>query len=151
MSFCVCVTLHSPNSVVMVASFPNLFAAATPMKLNGKKVKGHVNTGSTESFICESLVEKLRLLTRSENNIVSLVSTSLGSQTSGYCLVNVEVERQKYFDNKLSFLIFVLLSFFGKILWGNSKVMCNIWLKEAPLSVFFYLKYLLNLLRIANR
>ena len=33
---------------------------------------------------------------------MSIVSTSLSNQMSGYCLVNVEVE--KYFDMKLSVL-----------------------------------------------
>ena len=48
--------------------------------------------------------------------------TSLSSQMSDYCLINVEVERQKYFDVKLCFLICVLLLFLGKILWGNTKM-----------------------------
>ena len=54
-------TLHSSNSVVMAASFTDLFAATTPMKINGKKIKGHVDTVYTKSFICELLVQKLRV------------------------------------------------------------------------------------------
>ena len=108
-------TLHSLNSVVMAGSPTDLFAATTPIKINGKKFRALMNTGSTESFIWESLV---RL---PENNPVSMASTYLISQTSGYCLVNMEVKRQKYFDITLCFLICVLLSFLGKILWGNTK------------------------------
>ena len=50
------VTLHSPNSVLMAASFIDLVATTTPMKLNGKKIRALVNTVSTESFISELLV-----------------------------------------------------------------------------------------------
>ena len=45
---------------------------------------------------------KLRLSTRPGNNTVSMASTSLSSQKSGYCLIKIEVERRKHFDTKLS-------------------------------------------------
>ena len=55
-------TLHSPNYVVMAASFTDFFSTVTLIKLNGKRVRALVDTGSTESFICESLVQKLLLI-----------------------------------------------------------------------------------------
>ena len=61
------------------------------------------------------------------NKTVSMALTSLCSQTSGNCkcLVNVEVEMQKYFDIKLSVLpdlyaVFIL----GQDFIGQHKSIC---------------------------
>ena len=79
----------------IAVSFIDLFVATTPIKINRKKIRTIVDTRSTENFICESLVQELRLTTLSGSNTVPMESTSLSSQKSGYCLVNAEDERQK--------------------------------------------------------
>ena len=69
----------------MAAPFPDLFAATPPIKLNGKKVRALVDTGSTENFKWESLIQKLRLPILPGNNTVSMSPTSLSFQMSGKC------------------------------------------------------------------
>ena len=67
----------------MAASFTDLFVATTPITLNEKKVNDLVDTGSTERFIWELLVQKLHLPTLPKNNTMSMVSTSLIAQSAG--------------------------------------------------------------------
>ena len=75
------------------ALFTDFFVATTLIKW--KKIKGSHGH-------CK--FRELRLPTLPRNNTMSMASTSLSSQMSGYCLVNVQVERQKYFDVKLPVL-----------------------------------------------
>ena len=127
-------TLHFPNSDNDSIIY-RFVCYKSPIKLNGKKVWALMDTGSTESFICESLVQNLGLSTVPGNNTMSIASTSLGFQTSGYCLVNVKVDRQKYFEVKLAvppdLCAAVILE---QILWGNTKVSVGNLVERGPLK-----------------
>lgn len=73
-------------------------------KINGISVQALIDTGSSDNFVSQAVVEKLNLLTDPEKGNVSMADTSFSSKILGSCTVKLELGDETYHDVKLKIL-----------------------------------------------
>ena len=91
-------------SMTTAASPSVLSGAVVTILLNGKEVDGLIDSGSSGSFIHPNIVSRHNLSVYSSQNAISMATTSLSAQTSGYCKVDLTVNNQDYNDVRLAVL-----------------------------------------------
>lgn len=63
-----------------------------------------IGTGSSESFLSQSYVQRHKLTINPGNGRVSMASTSLCSNITGYCIVDMILKEHDYIKAKLAVL-----------------------------------------------
>ena len=86
---------------VSAASPRCLEKAVCSITINGSKARALVDTGSSESFVSEALVQKHKwpLLPSEGSGEVSMAATSLTSKVLGVCKANIKLPDDRSYDN----------------------------------------------------
>uniref|UniRef100_UPI00358E7549 uncharacterized protein n=1 Tax=Myxine glutinosa TaxID=7769 RepID=UPI00358E7549 len=97
--------LHTPTLATIYTAFlGNLSQATVNVLVNGNKCRALLDTGSSESFVCQRLVKAYKLCVHPGTGRVSMASSSLSTRIAGHCLVNLELKGCTYRDVRLSIL-----------------------------------------------
>ena len=131
-------TCNSSLSSVFIAAAPDCLShAVTTIYVNGIKLSALIDTGSSESYVSQSIVDKLKLNVQNSRKRITMASTNLSSLTHGHCIVTLLYNNISYPAIKLS----VLPSLCSDILLGHdflklhSSVQIPFGGKLSPLSV----------------
>ena len=74
------------------------------MIINGHKVNGLTDSGSTDSFIHPNFVSWLSLPVSRSDKPVTMASTSMTTNSAGFCVVDIHLNGRRYEKVKLSVL-----------------------------------------------
>ena len=86
-----------PTLATIVAASPHCLSKALfEAKINGISVQALIDTGSSESFVNEKLVNNYRWSTTLSDGIVSMASTSFKSEITRTFTANLEIEGSLY-------------------------------------------------------
>ena len=76
----------------------------TLVSIDGLKAKALIDSGSLESFIHPELVKSAALHIHPSSSTISMATFSLAMKVTGYCLVNLVLDRRTYSNLCLSIL-----------------------------------------------
>ena len=82
----------------------NLSKATVNVLVKGNKCRALLDTGSSDGFMCQRLVNAYNLCVHPESSRVSMASTSLSTTMTGHCLMNLKLMGSKYCSVRLSIL-----------------------------------------------
>ena len=91
-------------TLATVPSPTSLSKSLASVDINGLKVKALIDTGSTESFIHPSLVEKAALIVHPSSSTVSMATSLSSAKISGTCTVDLSYQERRYENLHLSVL-----------------------------------------------
>lgn len=99
------ITTSKPSLLAITASYPSsLSQAAVKLNLNGQKLEALMDSCSSDSFISEKMATKLKLQIHSSTKEVSMASTTINTNSPGYCVVKIKLNGQTYPSTRLSVL-----------------------------------------------
>ena len=97
--------MYSQLSALTAAVGPlGLESALIPIVVNGKKLTGLIDTGSSESYINQNIPTDLGWKVHPSRTLINMASTNLTKQTSGHCNVKLTYKDKTYKGVKLSLL-----------------------------------------------
>ncbi|KAK3890922.1 hypothetical protein Pcinc_005167 [Petrolisthes cinctipes] len=91
-------------SVTSAATPGVLSKAVAKITINGTEVEGLIDSGSSDSFIHPDIVKRYALSVHHSQCAVSMATSTLSAQTSGYCQVNLNVNGMDYHEMRLAIL-----------------------------------------------
>lgn len=90
------------SSTTTCAAFhPALSKSTITIKVDGLKTNALVDTGSSETFISKTLVEKRKIIVYPTNISVSMASASYQPCVTGFCLVDLNIQGHLYSKAKV--------------------------------------------------
>ncbi|KAK3880120.1 hypothetical protein Pcinc_015388 [Petrolisthes cinctipes] len=89
-------------SVTSAATPGVLSKAVAKITINGTEVEGLIDSGSSDSFIHPDIVKRYALSVHHSQCAVSMATSTLSAQTSGYCQVNLNVNGRDYHEMRLA-------------------------------------------------
>ena len=75
-----------------------------PLIIRGRKLDALIDTGSSDSFICNDKVEELDRETMPSNSAVSMAQSSLKAGILGYVTIDISISEHDYRNQKLAVL-----------------------------------------------
>lgn len=145
-----------PHLGAICQSVPKSLSRATvQLKVNGRQTEALLDTGSSESFISQELVNSQNWVTTPDPGRISMAAKSLKADIIGKCLVNIELNGELYSNVKLMVLPalcadillghdFLKLHKGIEILFGGSRPtlsVCGLTAMDiTPPSLFAYLR-----------
>ena len=96
--------LHVPVFVLAGTASDSLKKSTIKVQLNGETVNALIDTGSSESFICEDLVKSKNLHRFPSKTKIGMASSNFTSTTSGHVQVKINYGDNCYDSVKLSIL-----------------------------------------------
>lgn len=91
-------------SMSILASMHNLSKTMITTKLNGIPANTLIDTGSSDSYVSSTFAQRSKWKVYPCQGGVVMATTSLSSQVTGYCLVDLDLAGSFYEDVKLSLL-----------------------------------------------
>ncbi|KAK4314282.1 hypothetical protein Pmani_014433 [Petrolisthes manimaculis] len=92
-------------ATITSAAAPGVLSkAVVSILVNGTKIDGLIDSGSSESFIHPDLVKQLSLDVQQSQSAVTLASTSFSAKATGLCTVNIKVNGRDYENVRLTVL-----------------------------------------------
>ena len=96
---------NTPTLATVIAASPgSLSEAVTTITVDNHNVSGLINTGSTENYISQHIVQDLGLHVYPGDGQVTMAVTDYTSSIQGYCVADVQIQGHHYDNLKLSVL-----------------------------------------------
>ena len=95
---------RTPTLASVVAATHKFSKSIVEFQINGIEVKALIDSGSEESFIHPSIVDKASLRVTESGKTISMATASLTMKTLGMCYASFQIGSKKYSDVKFSVL-----------------------------------------------
>ena len=91
-----CVTTPKIPGAKTAAVPQRLTRASTPITINNERLNALVDTGSCNTFISDSMVNRLDLTRQNFKEKISMASSSLATETNGLCCTDIDLNNNHY-------------------------------------------------------
>lgn len=128
-------TSSATVATISAASPSCLEEAVIKIEINKKSAEALIDTGNSESFLSKSFVQRHNLAVTPGNGLVSMASTSLCSNITEYCLVNMKLKEHGYIKVKFTVLSDLDVVIGHDVLRQHSHIQLDFGGKKTPLTI----------------